>query len=142
VSAGAIKGLLGPVEEGDVNGDLIAVLAGVVIGLAFAVSVVWPRRAEVIQGWRDWLGIEAKPAAPPDQRPLGKETRRRNRRTRWLTIAVCLLAIAGSIVVAVQTDDETVRLANIVAGGLLVLATAVLILDVPQRRPDGRGSKH
>jgi hypothetical protein len=127
-------------EGASVNSDLIALVVGAGVGLAIVVRYAWPHRAEVIQGWKDLLGLasEARPR-PMRPAPHPAESPPWTSRKRRLTIALCLLAILGSAAIAVQTGNGTVRLANILVGGILVVATAILLFDPRQPRSRNRG---
>ena len=108
------------------SSDLIAILAGLGVGAAIAGPYVWRYRAEAIQGWKDALGVESRPAtAPPAEPSRPAQPRTWTSGMQRLTIAICSLALAGSVAIAIETSDATVRLVNVVSA--VVLAVALLV---------------
>lgn len=107
-----------------------AVLIGVVVGLAIVFGVLWKEREVVRRAARQRRGelfgedesLEADPVSSVRSSGRGGDLKRRR-----LTIGVCLLAAAGSAVVAVQTSDEVVRVVNIVGCAIFVVGSGVLL---------------
>jgi hypothetical protein len=127
------------VAEGTrVSSDLIWALAGFVVGLAITAPIVWRHRTEAIRGWKDALGVQPTTRAPRKPPERGADRHFWTLGKRRLAISIGLLATLGSAVVAVQTNDATLRLLNIIAGGLLFASTTILIFDPRQKRIGSR----
>jgi len=109
-----------------VSTDAIALLIGAALGLVVVGVVVWEHRREVIEGYRNLLGLPqtVQTGSIARSSPSGA---RRPRSDRLLALSVCA-AVIGSVVVAAVTDSSTTRTVSIVAAavGLLILLALTL----------------
>jgi hypothetical protein len=112
--------------------DLAVLLIGVGIGLLIVITVLWSQRATVQHAWRERRAelfggdgqAEDTPPSPSLIQPAGRAG---TFRLRQLAAAVCLLAVLGSALVAIQTSDETVRVVNIALCAILAVGGGMLL---------------
>lgn len=110
--------------------DLGAISIGAAVGLVIVFGVLWKERDVVRQAVRQRRGEvfgedESLEAAPSSRVQSSEEAGDVNRRR--LTIGACLLAAAGSAVVAAQTSDEVMRALNIAGCAIFAVGAGLLL---------------
>ncbi len=106
--------------------DLIAVLAGLTLGVLISLLYVWRHRAEVKQGWRE--RHRRAPMAPAGERqPLSPGKRK-------LAIVLLVTVVLGNAFAATQVDETDFTLARIISSLVAVAGVAVVLRNGRSQR--------
>ena len=109
------------------SSDLIAIAIGLSLGVGISVAVIWPHRAELVSRYRELLGIGTQQDEEPQQ-PGPQPVEDVSPSTNWVAVLICSVAIVGNVVVAVITEDQLVRVVNIVSAAVFALAVSTMLI--------------